>query len=361
MGVFYVKNHGWRFQFKYKKERYQSRDFKIKKEAIAAEKEKREEVKKPKQELPTFISFYELIVKRLDYVKVFNTKAYYDAYVFMARRWVKEWKDRSCNSITRGEIEEFLLRRGKVSAHAANKDLRYIKASFGWGIEMGYLKENPCSRLKRLPEADRQKYIPSIDDVWKVILASTPEVQDYLWCLVCTLGRMNEINQLTWDDVNFDERYIVLYTRKKKGGHKRGRKIPMANRLYNILSRRYATRDKEKPWVFWQRWYDNQTGEMKEGPFNNRSKIMRTACQRAGVKYFRFHALRHFGASLLENERVPRSKTQEILGHEKISTTDHYIQSITGPEDDVIKVLENKIDGKENDNKKGLQDRNCTK
>jgi hypothetical protein len=30
---------------------------------------------------------------------------------------------------------------------------------------------------------------------------------------------MGEINRLTWTDVNLEKRYVVLYTRKKKGGH----------------------------------------------------------------------------------------------------------------------------------------------
>ena len=72
---------------------------------------------------------------------------------------------------------------------------------------------------------------------------------------------------------------------------------------------------------------------------------MRTLCTKAGVKYFRFHNLRHFGASLLENERVPRSKTKDILGHEKLTTTDIYIQSLTGPEASAIEVLERKLEG----------------
>lgn len=353
MGAYFIKGKGWKFQFRINKVRYQSGAFKTKKEALEAERKKREQLKNPQPSSPkTGISFFDLIQRRLDYVRVYHTKAYYDAYRFMARRWARQWKDIPCDEITRGMVEDFLLERAKVSSNAANKDLRYLKAVFGWGIEMGWLQNNPCARLKRMPEAEKRKYIPSLEDVWKVTLAADPEVQDYLWCIICTLGRMGEINQLTWDDVNFDERYVVLYTRKKKGGDRRGRKIKMADRLYQILSRRYRDRDKEKSWVFWQRWWDNKTGEIKEGVFINRSKIMKTLCKKAGVKYFRFHALRHFGASLLTNEGVPLSKTQGILGHEKVTTTAIYIKGITGPESDAIDTLEKAINEEKNGKKK---------
>ena len=32
------------------------------------------------------------------------------------------------------------------------------------------------------------------------------------------MSRVSEINRLTWDDINLEERYVILYTRKKKGG-----------------------------------------------------------------------------------------------------------------------------------------------
>jgi len=45
-----------------------------------------------------------------------------------------------------------------------------------------------------------------------------PDTKDYLLTITDTMGRMGEINRLTWDDVNFNQRYVTLYTRKKRGG-----------------------------------------------------------------------------------------------------------------------------------------------
>ena len=76
-----------------------------------------------------------------------------------------------------------------------------------------------------------------------VIAAADPDTQDYLWAIKETMGRMGEINRLTWADVNLEERYVVLYTRKKKGGHLTPRKVPMTQKLFEVLSRRYEKRD----------------------------------------------------------------------------------------------------------------------
>jgi len=138
-----------------------------------------------------------------------------------------------------------------------------------------------------------------------------------LWVIRETMGRMSEINRLTWEDVNLKERDIVLYTRKKKGGSLTPRKVPMTNKLYDVLSRRYDQRDKCKPWVFWHRYYSRRAGMKVDGPYIDRNKLMKYLCNRAGVKYFRYHAMRHSGASVMNNANVPIPWIQKILGHEK--------------------------------------------
>jgi len=55
---------------------------------------------------------------------------------------------------------------------------------------------------------------------------------------------------------------------------------------------------------------------------------MRSLCQKADVKYFRFHALHHAGASIMERRNVPIGFIQRILGHEKRTTTEIYLHSI---------------------------------
>ena len=87
-----------------------------------------------------------------------------------------------------------------------------------------------------------------------------PDIQDYLVAIKETMARMGEINRLTWDDVDFDSKTVVLYTRKKRGGHLTPRKVPMTTRLYSMLSKRCKNREKAKPWVFW-----GDTGARKPG------------------------------------------------------------------------------------------------
>jgi len=71
-----------------------------------------------------------------------------------------------------------------------------------------------------------------------------------------------------------------------------------------------------------------------------RRRIMRVLCTKAGVRYFRFHALRHFGASQLELANVPVVSIQRLLGHENRTTTELYLHSIGDSERYAIDVLD---------------------
>jgi integrase len=220
-----------------------------------------------------------------------------------------------------------------------------LRALFNFGVhpKRGWIPNNPTNVITFFPVEKKVKYVPPKENVLKVIQQANPDIQDYLWTIALTMGRMSEVNRLKWDDVDLKNRFIILYTRKKKGGHLTPRKIPMPERLFKLLQSRYANRDADKPWIFWHRYWDRKKQEWIESPFKDRKKIMTTLCKKAGVPYFRYHALRHFGASLLDSANVPIGSIQRILGHENRATTEIYLHSIGNSEVDAMNVLDFEI------------------
>lgn len=67
---------------------------------------------------------------------------------------------------------------------------------------------------------------------------------------------------------------------------------------------------------------------------------MRSLCNKVGVRYFRYHALRHLGASMLDKANVNIGSIQRILGHENRTTTEIYLRSIGEAERDAMRVFE---------------------
>lgn len=342
MSVYSVKNKGWRYDFTTKGIRYTETWFKTKKQAKQAEARKREEIKNPSavQETQTDMIFLDLVNLRLDHVKAYNSERHYQDYRCMARRWLKEWGKLTCPEISTGMVEKFVLKRKRVSAYTANKEIRYLRATFNFGIKKKYIFDSPARDIDFFPVEKRIKYVPSSTDIDKVIAEANSDTQDYLWVIRETMARVSEINRLTWDDVNIEMRYVILYTRKKKGGHFTPRRVPMTEKLYEILSRRYADRNPAKPWVFWHRYYSRKESGWKEGPYLDRKAIMKSLCEKAGVRYFRFHPLRHSGASIMENNNVSIGTIQRVLGHENRSTTEIYLHSIGNVERDAMAIYE---------------------
>ncbi len=333
MSIYSVQPKGWRYDFTLNGQRYTEAWFPTKREAKQAEARKREELNNPApttwaQETPTGMGFLKFVNARLDYVKAYRSARHYQELVYMARRWVRRWGKLRCEEVSPAMVEKFVLTRRKVSAFTANKEIRYLKATFNFGIKKKLIKDNPLDGFEFFPVEKRIKYVPSSADIDRVIALAEPDIQDYLWTIRETMARVSEVNRLTWDDVSLENRYVVLYTRKKKGGHLTPRRIPMTNKLFEVFSRRFRERDRSKPWVFWHRYWSRKDNEWKEGPFGERKKFMKTLCAKAGVKYFRFHALRHAGASIMENGNVSIGTIQKILGHENRTTTEIYLHTL---------------------------------
>jgi len=341
----YSARKGWRYDFTLNGTRYTGAGFETKRDAKQAEAKRREELARPKEEtvIPTDMAFLELVNRRLDHIQAYNSKRHYTDSIYYARRWTKQWGEFLVSEITAEKIEEYLMKRSsETSPYTANKELRYLRALFNFGLhpKRNWISSNPTAGISFFPVERRVRYVPPEADVRRVILAADPDTQDYLWTIALTLARVSEVNALRWDDVNLRDRSTILYTRKKAGGHMTPRKIPMTAQLFSIMERRFRNRDKTKPWVFWHRYRDRKNDTWAEGPYQDRKKFMKTLCRKAGVQYFRFHALRHFGASMLDQAGVPIGAIQRLLGHESRITTEIYLHSIGEAEREAMNVFE---------------------
>lgn len=346
MSIYMVKGKGYRYDFTTKGVRYTKAWFKTKAEAKMAEARQREELLNPTAKIhgqaltPIAMDFLALLNRRLDFVEAYRSEKHYQTYLYHARRWLKIWDGFPAESITREEVQKFVMQRAGDSKHCANQEIRYLRATFNWAKREGLVNANPTDGIEFFPVEKRVKYVPSAEDIDRVLAVADPDTRDYLWTIRDTMGRMGEINRLTWEDIDLNSGSIILYTRKKKGGSLTPRKVPMTRRLLKIMKKRFEERDPQKPWVFWHTYWSRKEGRTVSGPYQDRKRIMQTLCQKAGVKYFRFHALRHAGASLLDQNNVPLGAIQSVLGHENRTTTEIYLHSMGRTVRDAMSVLE---------------------
>ena len=108
----------------------------------------------------------------------------------------------------------------------------------------------------------------------------------------------------------------------------------MTDTLYSILSRRWKNTDKRIPYIF-----HNSDG--KPYTYIQKRYTMKNLCQKAGVKPFGFHAIRHHVASILaDSGKASLSQIQKLLRHQRPTTTDNYIQTLDPQLKQVAAVLD---------------------
>ena len=62
--------------------------------------------------------------------------------------------------------------------------------------------------------------------------------------------------------------------------------------------------------------------------YDYRDKFFDNLCRKAGVKEMGYHALRHQKASEMAHQGLSLPYIRDFLGHENISTTSRYLQSL---------------------------------
>jgi integrase len=251
-------------------------------------------------------------------------------------------------------IDEYLGKQTK-SANTYNAYRKEISAFFSYARRVLKIIEiNPCWDLDKLPYTPKRKQIPSEDEVLKMIMASDPETERPLLLTVLhTLGRIDEVLRLDWQDVNFKQRAVTLWTRKRKGGILEADALHMNQDLYDVLSQVWK-RKKQNKWVFLNPKTDTR--------YTRRPKMMAAICRRAGIAplgkgrrkirgkmrevdlHYGFHALRHFMASYLNDTEKAGTKTlQRLLRHKSQRTTEIYLHEIDNAQKAVLEAIEGKF------------------
>ena len=327
MSTYFIKGKGWRYDFILNGVRHTRAWYKTKTMAKQAESDKRKEVEKG---TPTAMGFLELVNRRLDHMHVYNSKAHYDDFRYRCKPWVQLWGNLDISAVTPELIRGYILDRRRVSAFTANRDVVSLRSLFNFGRRHSLCKANPAESIDFLPVEKKVKYIPPLEDIFKVIAAADPDTQDYLWAIRETMARVGEVSRMQWDAVDLEERSLILYTRKKRGGDLTPRKVPLTDRLHKILSRR----SRSMQWVFWHM----HKGQPR--PWGKRNRLVPGLCKKAGVRHFTFHSIRHSGASVLDNLGVPIGTIQRLLGHSNRKTTEIYLQSIGESERQAMEIFE---------------------
>ena len=267
--------------------------FSTKREAARWEKEYREELEQQEMTLGNFVKLYG---EYLDYAVLRFSRVTMSEKQTLGRRFVTKTGDRFIEEYSSKDWHDFIQFTAQEKGNnRANRDRKNLGAFFAWLDRVYDYGHNPIKRIGILRHDRKQQYIPSEEDVLRLLSVCDRRDRLFLLCYLHTAARRSEIFRLTWEDINLTSKEIRLGTRKTMGGGLEHEWLPMTDELTEELKWWYRERPfKDNPHV-WVIPEGNYAGT----PYTFRHKFLKGACRRAGIKPFGFHSLRRYAASIV--------------------------------------------------------------
>jgi integrase len=311
----------WMYKFEHLGKQYGGRGYRTKAEAAAAREEHRKRIKLERHDqkitdFKTAASLYLDQAKRQFVYKTYKQKA------FVIKEFMAVLGNRQCDEYAPQEISAYLL--GRPTDHNFNSHRKDLSVLFNFIKDtLNLIQFNPVMKVVRLPHTPSRKYVPPESDVLKVLLSANKEQQAFLLTLILTGSRVDEIYRLTWRDINFDQKTVTRFTRKRKGGNYAAITTSMTRELEGVLWWKWENRNHKSDLVF----PSCKTGRK----YQDRIRMIKSLCKKAGIeKPFTFHALRHFVASLLaDKKKISKKSIGDMLGHMSLATTEIYLHSLS--------------------------------
>lgn len=267
--------------------------------------------------------------KYLDFVhRTMSRKTYVEKATVMNAlfAYCREEGIQSIDGLTKSMLYQFLADvSDQHSAHRANVYRKNVLAAWNWGIDSidGFPQGRPAiERIKPFPVDASERYVPSDTDVIHVLQQAHGQDLVMLLTFYYTGARRGEVFRLTWADVDLDSERIRLTDHKAGGGRQRVRWIAMHPELVKALAWWREMRPCKVDNVFMRTDSDSFMGQ----PFTSRNRLIPRLCERAGVRPFGFHALRHKAAAITF-VAGGLSAAQILMGHSRATTTDIYVRS----------------------------------
>ena len=230
--------------------------------------------------------------------------------------------------------------KGKVSSGTIEVVHRVLKNIFTRAVEWKLLKENPVAKIKK-PRVKHKEVRPYDEQEIKLLLIALQQAPIH-WRVMITLAlitglRRGELLGLEWHHVDWEtgvisvEQSVTLspggeahVKEPKTKGSRRKVAIPPAMLRELQEYRSYKMDEFEKIGDRWQgngRYFVFSHPDGKAFHQERPYLWFREFLKKKGLRYIRFHDLRHTSATLLINQGIHAKVISERLGHGNIGTT----------------------------------------
>ena len=182
--------------------------------------------------------------------------------------------------------------------------------------EWEWLESSPLRHLSKLKEPEGRTRFLSQRELRRLLAACRQSPNGDLYVAVVlalsTCARQMEIMSLRWEDI--DLRNGLLFLHQTKNGTDRA--VPLQGYALDLIKQRRRTHGRDTGLVFPGRRKPQQ-------PINLRNPWEKVLAA-ADIKNFRWHDLRHTGASYLAMQGASLTELSDVLGHKTLQMVKRY-------------------------------------
>lgn len=274
----------------------------------------------------------------------YKTRKSYETSV----NWVIRYKPKATLSSISSEFVEGLIsfmrsvhqqeHNSEMSENTIRMYLRQLRAIYNFAISKGYTnnQENPFA-IKNLESIERQNAALSWEEMSQLIeYTPTNKTEEFgkdffLLSFYCNGANLGDI--LLFKNSNIENGLIVFMRRKTRSRKAKPISIKLTDSIKKLLNK-YGRISEEKPDALILPYLEGFTSEKN---LENRIKrVIRKAnaglksiCETLGLRKITTYNARHTTATALRDENMTAEQIQKVLGHNNVTTTQIYLDSLS--------------------------------
>ena len=259
-----------------------------------------------------------------------------DLYTFTNRMQliIRELGSRPADSVKPKELEDWLSGHSEWSPATKNRYKTVLSKAYQLALKSDRVIRNPARLVEHRSEGDgRIRYLQAEEEV-RLRAAIQRRCRGHLPALVFALHtglRKSEQFTLTWSDIDFDRRVIIVPHPKND----RSREVTMSDTCYQILRNLHESRP-DDDLIFRSDRYKGQ-------PIRDIKKAFDSAVTEAKIKDFTWHCLRHTFITRLVQAGVDLRTVQYLGGHQSLAMTGRYAHFSPGLNAAAVKRLDSPL------------------